>query len=82
MLPPTQAYLDTIGWTGQAGYSSAPRKIWRPSAESGEIYGYYQQFENFTYAVIRGAGHIAPYDMPIPTLDLISRFVNNVPMGM
>ena len=28
----------------------------------------------FSYAIVRGAGHIAPYDQPRPMNDLIDKF--------
>ena len=34
---------------------------------------------NLTYAVIRAAGHIAPYDQPERTLDMITRFIEQKP---
>eukprot|EP00048_Salpingoeca_helianthica_P014045 m.213951 g.213951 ORF g.213951 m.213951 type:complete len:453 (-) comp15581_c0_seq1:3107-4465(-) len=73
----TERYLPTIPWQGATGFSSSPRKIWRGGPEG--VYGYFQQYQQFTYAIIRNAGHIVPYDQPAAAYDLITRFVRNLP---
>jgi len=34
------------------------------------------QDQSFTYAVVRGAGHMVPLDQPERAYDLITKFVN------
>ena len=47
------------------------RAIWRGR--------YVRSGGNLTYAMIRAAGHIAPYDQPERTLDMITRFIERKP---
>lgn len=65
--------------TGSAAFERAERSVWRLTASDPEVAGYVQQGGNLTYAVIRGAGHIAPYDQPERTNDMISRWIAGRP---
>ena len=62
----------------------------RAAAARGELEGeawwcsqvaprYVRSAGDFTYAVVRGAGHIVPYDQGRAALDLITRFINDTP---
>ena len=65
--------------TGSAAFESAERSVWRLSDGDPEVAGYVRAGGNLTYAVIRGAGHIAPYDQPERTKDMISRWMAGQP---
>ena len=43
---------------------------------NNNIAGFARSYANLVNVVIRGAGHMAPYDQPLRALDLITRFVN------
>ncbi len=48
--------------------------------QDDQVAGYVRTVgQNFTYAIVRGAGHIVPYDQPRAALDMITRFVENQP---
>ena len=49
--------------------------MWRISDTDPEVAGYVRAGGNLTYAVIRGAGHIVPFDQPRRSLDMITHFV-------
>ena len=73
--------LDSLDWSGAATYASAPKTVWRVEGvdEGGAIdpiAGYCRSAQNFTFAVVRGAGHMVPTDQPQRALDLITRFVD------
>ena len=79
--PPTARMLDSLDWSGAATYASAPKTVWRVEGvdEGGAIdpiAGYCRSAQNFTFAVVRGAGHMVPTDQPQRALDLITRFVD------
>jgi vitellogenic carboxypeptidase-like protein len=77
--PLTELYLPTIPWNGQALWANAQRKIWKVNPTDEEVAGFVQSVGQFTYAIVRAAGHILPYDQPERGYDLISRFVNGTP---
>lgn len=43
---------------------------------SNNVAGYARSSANLVNVVMRGAGHMAPYDQPLRSLDLITRFVD------
>ena len=44
-----------------------------------EVAGYVKSVGKFSYIIVRGAGHIAPYDQPDRMLDMINKFVSGEP---
>jgi vitellogenic carboxypeptidase-like protein len=75
----TELYLPTIQWSGQNEFNSAERKIWRLTPSDPEVAGYVTTVKDFTWAMVRGAGHIVPADQPERALDMITRFIDNLP---
>mmetsp|Transcript_61972 Transcript_61972/g.164356 ORF Transcript_61972/g.164356 Transcript_61972/m.164356 type:complete len:356 (+) Transcript_61972:3-1070(+) len=63
-------------WDGQPAFVQTPKKPWTIGAD---LAGYSRVVGNFTYAVVRGAGHMVPTDQPTRALDLITRFVDGTP---
>lgn len=44
----------------------------------GQVAGFVTKFEGgFTFATIKGAGHMSPQTNPIQSLELLSRFLND-----
>ena len=56
----------------------APKSAWHVGAD---LAGYARAVGNFSYVVVRGAGHMVPGDQPVRALDLITRFVEGRPKG-
>jgi len=77
--PTTEAYLPTVMWSGQHEFNTSPRTIWKVDPHDVDVAGYVRAVRNFTFAVVRGAGHILPYDQPRSAYDMITRFVDNMP---
>lgn len=75
----TEAFLYLVPWKGQAALANAPRSVWRITPSDPEVAGYATAVGNFTYVIIRNAGHIAPYDRPEASRDMIQRFIHNLP---
>lgn len=75
----TEAFLPLVPWTGQPALQDAPRAVWRVLDTDTEVAGYVTAVQNFTYAIIRNAGHIAPFDQPRAARDMIERFIQNIP---
>jgi vitellogenic carboxypeptidase-like protein len=74
--PLTERYTASMVWPGAAGFAAAPKALWHDTAyPGGAIAGYARTYANFVNVVMRGAGHMAPFDQPSRSLDLITRFV-------
>lgn len=75
----TETMLPTIPWSGQEQFERTDKKVWRVNSADPEVAGYVQQFSRLTYAVVRGAGHLVPFDQPSRALDMIEKWVGNIP---
>lgn len=73
--PLTEAFLSKLPWSGLEEYQNAERSIWMLPDMEDPVAGYVRSVGKFTQVIIRGAGHIAPYDQPERALDMINRFL-------
>jgi len=48
--------------------------IWQPWFVNGATAGYYEVFEDFVYATIKGAGHESPQYQPLTSFNMFQRF--------
>lgn len=76
-VPLTEAMLLTVPWKYQSEYLSASRLIWRIRPDDVEVAGYVRQVHDFYQVIVRGGGHILPYDQPERSWDMIDRFISN-----
>ncbi|KAI9256238.1 serine carboxypeptidase-domain-containing protein, partial [Sporodiniella umbellata] len=68
-------FIGNMTWGGYKGFRKrASKKEWIVKNRSA---GYYSQDRNLTFVVISGASHMAPYDKPFETLDMINRFLGS-----
>ena len=44
------------------------------SSEQGQTAGYVEQFDSYTFATVKGAGHEAPEYQPLSSINMIKRF--------
>eukprot|EP01133_Synstelium_polycarpum_P012995 gene12995-15286_t len=75
----TETFIRTIDWEGIYPFLQQDRTIWYIPSDTIDVAGYVRHYKSFTQAVVRGAGHISPYDQPARLFDLITRFVENQP---
>lgn len=75
-FPSTEAFLDTLNWSGAADYKAAPRKLWYVGKE---LAGYAKVARKLSVVLVRNAGHMVPMDQPKWAVDLITRFTQNKP---
>ena len=75
----TETMISQLEWTGRAAFQRTKKSVWRINSSDKEVAGYVKQHGLFTQAVVRGAGHLVPFDQPQRALDLITRWVENVP---
>jgi vitellogenic carboxypeptidase-like protein len=78
--PLTEAFLRDLDWSGKDKFQKAKKQVW--TIETGtskngavDLAGYVKYADRFTYAVVRGAGHMVPGDQPERAIDLISQFI-------
>lgn len=69
----TEQFLKSLNWTHAAEYLDSPRYVWRVG---GRVAGYVREVPGFVEVLVRGAGHMVPYDQPQAAWDMISRFTN------
>ncbi|KAI4885755.1 hypothetical protein NFI96_011050 [Prochilodus magdalenae] len=74
--PLTERFLPTVNWTGADAYKTAERFHWKLSPSDTEVAGYVRQVNDFYQVIVRGGGHILPYDQPARSFDMIDRFLS------
>uniref|UniRef100_A0A8B9KVC7 Probable serine carboxypeptidase CPVL n=1 Tax=Astyanax mexicanus TaxID=7994 RepID=A0A8B9KVC7_ASTMX len=73
--PLTERFLPTVNWTGADDYKKAERFHWKVQPSDTEVAGYVRQVGEFYQVIVRGGGHILPYDQPQRSFDMIDRFL-------
>nr|XP_003935214.2 probable serine carboxypeptidase CPVL [Saimiri boliviensis boliviensis] len=67
--------LMGMDWKGSQEYKEAERKVWKIFKSDNEVAGYIRQVGDFHQVIVRGGGHILPYDQPLRAFDMINRFI-------
>lgn len=70
----TKMYASVMDWSGQNGYRHAREKSWQLS--TGQKAGYSQTYGNLARLVLYHTGHIAPFDSPQATFEMLQQFIN------
>ncbi|XP_049637842.1 probable serine carboxypeptidase CPVL [Suncus etruscus] len=73
--PLTERSLMAMDWKGANKYRTVSRKIWKIFRTDNDVAGYVRQVDKFSQVIVRGGGHILPYDQPLRSYDMINRFV-------
>lgn len=68
-----QAWTDSLEWSGHKAYSKAESKDLKLA--SGDKYGRVKQAEGLAFIQLFEAGHMAPFDKPEPSLDMVNRWI-------
>ncbi|XP_077712504.1 putative serine carboxypeptidase CPVL isoform X1 [Canis aureus] len=71
----TERSLRAMKWKGSQKYNQAERKVWKIFKSDSEVAGYVRQVGQFCQVIVRGGGHILPYDQPLRSFDMINRFI-------
>ena len=74
-----EAFLKVLEWDGKEKYLSSKKTIWRVEPSDKESLDT-KTVGRFSYVIVRGAGHIAPYDQPRPMNDLVDKLVTGKPL--
>ncbi|KAG0417552.1 hypothetical protein HPB47_005525 [Ixodes persulcatus] len=70
--------MSRLDWKGQLEYKATERTPWM--LDHSRVGGYFRQVRNYTEVLIRGAGHMVPFDKPKEVLTLVKKFINNLPI--
>ncbi|KAM6202333.1 putative serine carboxypeptidase CPVL [Rhynchocyon petersi] len=73
--PLTERSLMVMDWKGSREYRRVERKVWKVFKTDTEVAGYVRQVGDFHQVIVRGGGHILPYDQPLRCFDMINRFI-------
>ncbi|GAB1290841.1 Probable serine carboxypeptidase CPVL [Apodemus speciosus] len=71
----TERSLLTMDWKGSQAYRRARKKVWKIFQSDDEVAGYVRRVGKFHQVIVRGGGHILPYDQPMRSFDMINRFI-------
>ena len=71
----SEKLLNEMTWSGQSKWLNPnvnERGLW---IVDGEVAGYGKGYKNLQFVVVYNSGHLVPYNVPRPALDLIARFL-------
>ncbi|EPQ61308.1 serine carboxypeptidase [Gloeophyllum trabeum ATCC 11539] len=67
-----ERWTRALAWSGQAEFAGQQLRDWEVG---GAVAGKTRSAQGFTFATIEGAGHMAPYDKPKESLELVNRWL-------
>ena len=71
----SEKLLNDMAWSGQTNWLNPyvnQRGLW---VVDGEVAGYGKGYKNLQFVVVYNSGHLVPYNVPKPALDLVTRFL-------
>jgi carboxypeptidase C (cathepsin A) len=74
----SEMLLDGMEWSGSDEWKTASRGLWMVDEQ---VAGYSKSHQGLDFLIVTNSGHLVPYNVPIPALDLITRFVTNKPFS-
>jgi len=72
------AFLNTISWEKLPQWKASPKQTWKalnPNTNLRETAGTIKKFDNLYYATVYKAGHMAPDNLPIASLEMLKHFL-------
>jgi carboxypeptidase C (cathepsin A) len=70
----TTEWTNSIPWAGQQNFIHAQNQTW---TVNGSQAGYYRTYGNFTHMIVFDAGHMAPFNQPENTLNMLGMLLKN-----
>lgn len=77
-LQGSEQVLNDMDWSGKGDWKSSDRYLWMVD---GAVAGYVKTHKNLDMLLVMNSGHLVPYNVPVPALDLINRLVDNLSFG-
>ncbi|XP_077347484.1 putative serine carboxypeptidase CPVL isoform X2 [Lithobates pipiens] len=74
--PLTERFLQTLPWSRLEEYKKAERSVWKIRKTDTEVAGYVRVAGDFAQVIVRGGGHILPYDQAERSFVMIDRFIS------
>jgi len=72
-------YTQDEAWTADMGGTQT--RGWRPWLVEAQVGGYVVEYgANFTFATVKGAGHMVPRTQPERAYAMLSRFLSGQPL--
>ncbi|KAI8458931.1 putative carboxypeptidase KEX1 precursor [Phakopsora pachyrhizi] len=69
----TTRMIENLSWTGQKGFGKDSNELqW---SVNGSFAGTWRERDNLTYVILANASHMAPYDVPYASQDMLIRFL-------
>ena len=65
-------------WKGTEEFDAAVFKDWHVD---GEVAGQVKNYDKLTFVQVEGVGHMIPKDQPKSSIDMLKRFLNNIPFN-
>lgn len=75
----TEHMLPSFVWGSKAEFLRAKKSVWRVTSDDPDVAGYVKQAGLVTQAVVRGAGHLVPFDQPERALNMIEKWIQGDP---
>jgi len=79
--PLCESFLRTVRWKGSEKYKKAQKIIWKINPKDDFVAGYVRNADNLWQVIVRDAGHMVPADQPERSMDMIYRFIENIPFN-
>jgi carboxypeptidase C (cathepsin A) len=78
--------LNSRTWFNGRQWSEAKRSLLRSPAigqamDTVDVSAEYFQLDKLSFAIVRNSGHLVPMNQPVVALDLINRFINDLPFS-
>jgi hypothetical protein len=77
-LQGSEMVLDGMVWSGHSAWRRANRYLWMVNEN---VAGYVKTYKNLDLLLVLNSGHLVPYNVPVPALDLITRLTNEKSFG-
>ncbi|KAJ6564498.1 serine carboxypeptidase [Mycena capillaripes] len=72
-----EAWMLSLEWSGRTKFVAQPLREW---AVGGERAGRTRGAKGLTFATVDAAGHMAPYDKPKESLEMVNRWIADQPL--
>lgn len=73
-----QAWTLNMDWSGKDAFNKAPVNTWKVGTGAA---GKSRSAQGLTFLQVFEAGHMVPMDQPMNALDMLHRFLNNLPFS-
>ena len=77
-LQGSEQVLNGMIWSGDNDWKGSDRYLWMVD---GDVAGYVKTHKNLDMLLVMNSGHLIPYNVPVPSLDLINRLTGDLPFG-